>query len=426
MEKAAGGRSPVYRGWFVLLGAFLAAMFAGIIHTSFGFFVVPATEDLGISRADANTWLIIMSVGTACLGPFVGRLIDRVSVRLIMGIGAVVLFLSLSTIGASHSPLVIAALAIPIAFAADGAGSMAAGVVTARWFRRRRGRALALVGIATSAAGFFLAPIVSYLVANYGWRAALPMIGALSAMVILTMVAFVIRSKPEPDELRAAGEEKSDITEEAAKAEARLWTYRELLTSRNFLLLAFGAGLLFACDRALLITIAPYMSDIGMSVQTAALLVSTIMGSSIAGKLIVGYLADRIDARKIFLVVAGLHIVLLIMFLVQPGVWVMFGIAVVAGLGVGGVQPTKQVLTATTFGSASFGTVVGTAAVVHQVLMMMTFRFVGEVHDRTGSYDLAFLTFMAFVVIGAILIWKLKLPGQSAADPEHRSSLATS
>lgn len=419
--RSSGAR--LYQGWLVALGAFLAFMFASFAHSSFGLFVVPASEELNVSMANANSWLVIMGIGSAILAPIAGRLIDRLSVRLIMAIGGVLLALSTYGISASSSAWIIMLLALPIAFASDSAGGIAANTVAARWFRRRRGRALALVGIGGTASGFVLAPLNAYLIVSYGWRTALMMTGALAGCVMILMVLLLIRPWPTKEQLHAAGEMDLARTKEEENAEKRVWTYRELITNRNFLLLAFGAGFLFACDRALLISIAPYLDDTGIGIQTAAFLISTLTGSAIVGKLIVGFVVDHVDPRKIFLVVAAMHVVLLLMFMIRPGIWIMFAVSVVAGIGIGGVHPLKQVLTASIFGSASFGTVSGTAAVIYQVLMMVTFRFIGEVRDRTGSYELAFQTFIGLVLIASFLIWHLKIPKQKPAEMLSKGSV---
>lgn len=395
----------MYQGWKVALGAFLAFTFASFVHTSFGLFVVPASTSLGISRADTNTWLIVMGVGSAFLAPVAGRMLDRFPVRTIMASGGIILALSMYVMAGASSTWLLLLMALPVAFASDSAGGIAAGTVTARWFRKRRGRALALVGIGASAAGFVLSPLIAYLIVNLGWRGALPVIGTISAAVILLMAAFVIRDRPTREQLIESGELNEADEALEATHEQRKWGNLELLTNRNFILLALGAGLLFASDRALMISVAPYLSDGGIDIKMAGLMISALTGSSIVGKLLVGYLADHIDPRRIFLVVAALHIVLLVTFIIQPGYWAMFAVALFAGIGIGGVLPTWQVLTARTFGSASYGMVIGTGAVIHQVLMMAAFRFVGEVSDRTKSYDAAFMVFIGMVFVSALFIW---------------------
>jgi MFS family permease len=290
MMNAVGTRpqpTRIYRGWSVLLGAFTALLFAGIVHTSFGFFIVPVSEELEISRADTNNWLSMMSVGSALVAPFAGRLIDRFSVRLVMAIGGITLAASFIAMSQTSSVWLLLFLALPVAFGTDCAGALSASTVAARWFRRRRGRALMIVGIATTGSGVTLSPIVAYLVATQGWRNALTIMGLMCGAVVILMVIFLIRSWPDADELRDAGELVPAATEELRGEqelhEQRVWTFRQLVTNRNFLLLAFGTGLLFASDRTLLASVAPYLHDEGISLPMAGLLVSAITGSIHAG-----------------------------------------------------------------------------------------------------------------------------------------------
>ena len=98
--------------------------------------------------------------------------------------------------------------------------------------------------------------------------------------------------------------------------------------------------------------------------------------------------ADIADPRKLFLFVVALHVLLLILFIMQPARQLMIALAAVLDLGIGGVLPSTQVLTAAVFGSATYGTVIGSGVVIHQLLTMETLRRVGEGRDRTGSYDI--------------------------------------
>ena len=57
--------------------------------------------------------------------------------------------------------------------------------------------------------------------------------------------------------------------------------------------------------------------------QAAAFIVSCMTMSAIGGKLMVGYLADKIDLRFVFLGVALAHISLLTVYILQPSYWVL-------------------------------------------------------------------------------------------------------
>ena len=237
---------PPYRGWLVLVGAFLTStLMVGATHYSFGLFSVPASEELGLSRAETNSALIAMGIGSAVLSPFIGRLIDLFSVRIIVALGGALLGMGLVAISLTSSPWLILFLAlVPIAIGGDSAGGLSANVLAVRWFMRRRGRALGIIAISSSMGGFAIAPLTGYLITAFGWRTALAVLG-LAVMLVAFMVAlFLVRSRPDETALRGAGELVSSGDRHASCVEKRSWTYRELVRDRNFFLIVIGAALL--------------------------------------------------------------------------------------------------------------------------------------------------------------------------------------
>ena len=74
-----------------------------------------------------------------------------------------------------------------------------------------------------------------------------------------------------------------------------------------------------------------------------------------------------------------------------------------SGMAVGGVYPVWLSLTATVFGARSYGTIMGLMALVMQPISMAAVRFVGEAHDRTGSYDFAFFVFIGMALLAYVL-----------------------
>lgn len=407
-----------YRGWRVVIGSFICSMLSiGATHYSYGLFVVPVSQELNLSRADANSGLIAMSIGSALLGPIAGRMLDRWPVRAIMAAGGLLLAFGLITISFSHSPWMIVLAAVgPIAFAADCAGGIAGNTVTARWFRRRRGRAFGIIAVAASAGGFAVSPLAGYLIEAHGWRSALAILGGGAGLLIVLISMLLIRSRPSETELRQAGEIDALIGEEKKQVEQRVWTYPQLLTNRNFLLIVIGAGLLLASDRAILVSVAPYLADTGVSIQMAAFMLSALTGSAMIGKLSIGFLAEYFDIRKLYLLVAGLHVALLVLFIVHPGYWILMAAAIVVGAGLGGVLPVCNLLMVSHFGSASYGSLMGLAGVFIQAFSIAALRIIGETRDRTDSYDLGFQMFIAVVLVSALLIWLIR-PAEALRQP---------
>jgi hypothetical protein len=70
-------------------------------------------------------------------------------------------------------------------------------------------------------------------------------------------------------------------------------------------------------------------------------------------------------------------------------------------------------ITADCFGARSFGTVMGSMNLVVMPFSIIAIRFIGEVFDRTGSYQLAFMTFLGTALVSSLLILAVRLPGKA-------------
>ncbi|MEM9705878.1 MAG: MFS transporter [Pseudomonadota bacterium] len=424
----------VYPGWFVMAACFTCAMLIiGSTLYVFQLFVLPVTEEFSISRADANLAYIALLIGMALWSPFVGRLLDRVSPHILMPAGAGVFFLTFALISISPSPvLMLAIIAAFLGLAVATAGGLAANAVTSRWFLKRRGRALGIVSVASSAGGFAMVPATAALIEAFGWRTALFCIGAGVGVIVALVSFFLIKARPDEDDMAnfdefsgieaslanatpsedaaADGAARSSTAASDGGLEAKSWSAGALIKERNFWLLALGAGLLLASDQAVLTSQYPFFIDAGFSASQAAAIISAMTFSAIGGKLIVGSLADHIDNRYLFGLVALFHALLLGVYLWQPGFLFLLVFASIFGAAVGGIYPVWSTLTASAFGAASFGGVFGAMAPIMQTLSIIFVRFIGQSYDNTGSYDFAFTAFLGAVVVAFGLIMLMKLP----------------
>jgi MFS family permease len=414
-----------YAGWGVLAGSFVCAGLAvGFTIYIFGLFVVPVSEEFGLSRANANNGMIAFQLGTAILSPLVGRFMDRVSARLMVVVGGLAFGSALMVASITDSLwLMLLMITIPLAFGCAACGVLGANTIVVRWFSKRRGRALGVLALSTSAGGIISQPVTALLIENFGWRTALFQIGLGATLLFVLMALWFIRNAPKgtergyQQEFGVKDDKASDFETTSSVSEApreRLWTYRDLVRSRNFWLMAFGIGLLQASDQAVLISQVPHFLDLGFDMTTAALLVSIKTLSAVGGKIIVGYLADKVDLRWLFFYVAGSNVLLLAVYMSQPSLWLLFATVSLLGVAVGGVFPVWTTMMAWLFGARSFGSVMGIMMIISSPMTMISLRFVGEIHDRTGTYVPAFGVFIGVVIVAVLLILRLK-PEQAAA-----------
>lgn len=406
-----------YPGWRVHGGMFVCALIvAGCTSYIFGLFVIPVTEEFGLSRATVNNGFIAFLVGVGILSPIVGRLLDRFSARLVIACGGISFGLGMMAISITNSTSLILLLIFgPVSFGMAACGTLAANTVVVRWFKRRRGSALGVLAVATSAGGFIFTPLTAVLIENFGWRSTLLIIGLMAIFFIGLMTLFFIRNQPKGDEQGYSLEFEyvdSRADDEAASQEDQLqereWSYGQLLRNRNFWLLTLGIGLLYGSDQAMITSKVPYMRDIGIDLSAAAFIISCMTISAICGKVLVGYLADKVDLRVVFHIVALAHIAILVAYIAAPPYWFLLTLITIFGIGIGGVFPVWTTATAWLFGSRNYGSIMGLMTVLLKILSIVAVRIIGGIYDAYGSYVPAFLIFIGAVVVSMLLVAMIK------------------
>lgn len=404
--------NKVYGGWLVLTGSFICKMMViGCTTYIFGIFVVPVTEEFGISRTKVNNGLIMMMLGTAIWSPVVGKAIDTYSSRIVIALAGGLFGASLVTISVSQSLSIISfIILVPLSLGVAGSGAVATNAVAVRWFKSHRGRALGFLAISASAGGAIVAPIAGVLVETFQWRLALASLGISVGCLIPLVALFLIKNNPSGREVGFSREFK--IEEGSSNAEGAedgvTWTFRALLREKKFWLLTLGIGLLLASDQSLLASKVPYFHDAGIDLVTASLIVSCMTLSAVVGKLVVGFMADRTGLKPLFYVVAVCHVGLLAVYCLQPGITVFFIAASLFGIAVGGVYPVWTTMTASVFGSRSYGTAMGTMFTIQMSMSIATLLFVGAAYDATASYLTPFMVLICGVLASILFIARIK------------------
>ncbi|XAH22387.1 MFS transporter [Xylophilus sp. GW821-FHT01B05] len=421
----------VYGGWRVLAGSFFcAAVVVGFTTYIFGMFVMPVTKEFGISRANFNSGMIAFLMGGGLMAPIVGNLLDRYSGRLLSSVGGILFGGSLMLISRVDSLwLMLALIFLPLTFGAATCGVLGANTLVVSWFQRRRGRALGILALSTSFGGFVSQPVTALLIESFGWRDALFLIGLGAVLIFFTVISLTARTRPTTAEAGYADEFSPSVQVNQPKpgiSQERSWSNRELLRNRNFWFLTIGLALLFGTDQAVLVSQASFFQDTGLDLKTTALLISVKTISAVGGKLAIGFLSDKVNLRLLYAYVAGSNMLLMCIYILQPSFVILLISVALLGVAVGGVFPLWATLIAWLFGGRSYGKVMGTSMIIMQPFAVVALRFIGEVYDRTGSYHLAFGTFIPLVFTSVVLIGMLKperddTANAEAALPEDRS-----
>ncbi len=243
MENGRTGN--VFYGWWIVIAAFLNLFFAvGIVYYGLPVFYRSLVQSLGFSRAELVQGFFhgFLFVGLPC-GLLAGAVIDRIGARWVILTGAVFVGASLILMGRITKFWHYEALCISEVFGYVLAGPIANQVLIARWFDRRRGRAMGYAYFGLGLGAVTAPLLINHLVARYGWRSAIEILGVLILTVLVPVGIFVTRS--EPAELGLLPDGARDFTAATASGtpSSRQRGVGSAVRSLNFWLMLLGSTL---------------------------------------------------------------------------------------------------------------------------------------------------------------------------------------
>jgi len=389
-----------FRGWHVVGASFITAMLmAGATFYSFQHFVTPIEAEFGLDRDQVNLGMMAFLLSSAIWAAIVGKSIRRINPRTLALFGIVAFAAGFATLSMSQSPKhMVAIIAFPIGFGFTACGPFIANVLSTNWFYKKRGRALGIAAVATSAGGFIVQPIFSYMIHAFGWRSALLYMGLAIAVIATLLILRFFISRPEDIGQFPDGE--MQVIEQTITAA----NPSRILKNRDFWVIGLACGLLLASDQALLVSLKPFGENLGFSNAQATLIPTVVAGSAIAGKLLIGWMIERIDKRLVFALVCLSNIVFLLAAIYMTSFAALVTVAAFVGIAIGGIYPVWTGITADTFGRDYFAPAIGMMNIFTVLLAIIAIGFVGSSFAEHQSYDQAFTVFIPVALMAAIVM----------------------
>ena len=352
-------------------------------------------ESLGLSVAQAGSFLSAYYLGASLMSLPAGWLADRWSVlgTIVLGQGVI----ALGLLAASASPS-FALLIVVTAVAGSGYGMLNPTTAKAvmAWFpRRQRATAVGLKQVGLPLGGAVGALLMPPLALGLGWRPAVALSASLIAL--LAAVTFLLYRDPPQSQLEAP-----------AKGSGAL---REVLRNRDLWLLSVATLIFAGVQTAFLSFLVLYLRDVlGVPLLAAARYLVGAQVLGIAGRVVFGMLSDRFfgGRRRIVLIVAavGSGTSALLMAATAPGItaWLLapltFGFGFF-GVGWNGVQHT---LMAELAGARAAGTAVGLGLAISSLGVTICGPLFGLAVEASGGYTAPWLGLAAAMGVAILLL----------------------
>ena len=374
------------------------ALFAivGIALYGLPFFYDFMVREFGWSRAQVTSGNAISKLLVGPLFGFLaGWLVDRFGPRRLMVAGILMAGAALVGLGAIHS---LAGFYVFYLFNALGnfcGGPLPNQVLLSRWFTAARGRAMGFAYLGIGIGGAIVPFLALWLTQEVGWHGALQALGVLIVLAALPL-ALVVRESPEaPADNRVSPQPL--VPDPASVA--------PVLRAPAFYFLLAGSMCSIAAVGGTNQHLKLFLSlDHGYSQGAAAQIASLVLASSLAGRLGMGWLADRIPKKYVMLLIYLLVAAAIPLLFLTRMHGAIYLFAVVFGIGLGGEYMVIPLMAAELFGVRVLGRAMGVILTGDGVAEALAPVLVGRMHDVTGSYATGFAAVIGFAIAGAIAI----------------------
>ena len=365
-------------------------MYAGSV------FSTPLIAEFGWSNAQFALLGTVLAVNVICL-PVVGRLTDIFGVRRVVLFGIIagpLLFTALSMIGGSFAIFLALNYMVAI-FHGTTTSSTVFGRLLAQRFQRARGLALSVMAATPSVAAAIAAPLLTWLIAAQGWRAAYL---ALGAIALLSGIVALLLIPRDYDGDRA-------VTRRVRSAMA---DYPMILRTRTFQIILVAMLLCNLTTMVFLSQIKLILGERQVDPDVITTMISVYVTGMLVGRLGCGLALDRFPAHivsgicmalpaiGIFMLASGITDTLLLFIAVST-----VGMALGAELDIGGYLVMRffpRELYGTVYSISS--SMIGVSGTIGSLLLSVTLK-------TTGSYDLYLVTSGVALLAGAGLFLSL-------------------
>jgi MFS family permease len=329
-------------------------------------------------------------------------LVDRIEARIVIIGGALFAGGAFLLASVAHSLATMMGAYLILGVGISAGTVLPASLVLANWFTERRGLAMGIALSGSTVGGSLMTLVAGHVFQITGWRVAYIILGLPMILIVVPLVALIVRSRP-PGAAAMTVAQGAELLEGFETAEA--------LRTRSFWMIVLANFCFAITATGSAIHMVAYLEGIGYKTTAAALVMSLIFAFAAIGKVVMGYLADRLTAR----------IALVLCFATQAvGLSIVFGAAhvglilifvAVYGMSIAAPLMLLPLLTAESLGIKRYGFLSGLGGLAQTLGAMIGPIVAGRIFDVSRSYTAAFELCIAVMALGAVISYSCRSYG---------------
>jgi sugar phosphate permease len=397
-ERPAGPNRPVNARWppasqlHAAATSFLALFsVVGLALYGLPLFYDHMVGEFGWSRTQVTSGNALSKLVVGPLFGFAaGWFIDRVGPRRFMLVGILMAGAALWGLGSMTALWMFYAFYLLNALGYVCGGPLPNQVLLSRWFRHGRGTAMGFAYLGIGLGGAAVPWLAYWMTAAWGWRGALRGLGALIVILAWPM-AYLTQEAPAAPGPAASGPDAP--------------AFGAVVRRRAFYLLAAGSMCSIAAVGGANQHLKLFLGlDQGYSQGDAARIISLVLTCSVAGRLLMGWLADRMPKKQVMLIIYLLVASSIPLLFFASSRAAMYVFAAMFGIGLGGEYLIVPLIAAELFGVSVLGRVMGIVVTADGVAEAVSPMLVGYLRDATGSYGVGFTALVGVALAGAAAV----------------------
>jgi len=392
------------RAWLMVVACCALTMSAGMTLNCAGQYLMPIVRELGFGMGQLALYFTVQGICMAIAAPFVGRLMQKVNIRLLLAGCFILSMLGFAGLGFGTKVWHWYIGGAVYGFFGAFCQLMPAPIILSNWFAKRTGFVIGIAMAFTGVGGAIMNPIVANLIQTIGWRTTYMINAGVATVIALPFMLFVLNFKPADRGLKPYGyEEKAAGADTAGPATLPGVPAAAATKSFAFVCLFIVFGLI-AFTANFSQQFAPYAASIGLTATIGGTMASANMIGNIVGKIGLGVIADKYGVKV--MIVFGMCGVLasFVLLLVSGGaVPLILTATLLAGLAASMSSVASPLLARSIFGSKDYSTIFSTLSISQTAVGAFGMAIIGAVFDATGSYGPTFMIGGVVAVIALVL-----------------------
>lgn len=394
------------RGWKILILAFVGVATSAAVMPLYGFGALLGSLEASFdwARSDlmaTTSFFVFGSVFSSQLAGWLNRRYGLRPVALFSFVGLAAAFVLLSRIdNLGDSIWVLYGCFFLISFAGVGTLQITWTQLVNQWFEKNRGLALAIILSGSGFAGMVLPSLIVQANELWGWRGGFGVLAMLPLLLTLPLALLWLEPVPkvslDNDDKSYQGSSKLLLTGV---------TFTEAIRNWRYWIINLSMTVVSAAIMVMVVNTVPILTDKGFSAAQAGQLFGAFGISLVLGRVLVGFLIDRIWAPIIaFIVIALSAGGCLALSVVDQNIFLLAIAIGLIGAGGGAEFDLAAFLIARYFGMRDYARLFGLQMGVIAGGICLAPTAVAFMYHQFGNYDAVLMVNMGLLFFGATIL----------------------